>query len=139
MALACDLVVAAESARFCESYIDRGVTTDLGGSFVLTRLVGMGRARRLLLTGEVVDGVEAERIGLVSAVVPDAELQDRAAQLASLLADKDPTVMRAMRQLIDAGASGSLGEALDRESDRVAQLLGSPEFQERLRQFLERG
>lgn len=136
LALACDLVVAAESARFCESYVDRGVTTDLGGSYILPRIVGVGRARQLLLTGEVIDGRRAEQIGLASEVVVDEDLEARTMELAATLASKDPTVLRKMRSLIDAGLDGSLAEALDREGEQVASLLGSPVFQRRLESFL---
>ncbi len=136
LALACDLVVAAESARFCESYVDRGVTTDLGGSYILPRIVGVGRARQLLLTGEVIDGRRAEQIGLASEVVVDEDLEARTMELAATLASKDPTVLHKMRSLIDAGLDGSLAEALDREGEQVASLLGSPVFQRRLESFL---
>jgi 2-(1,2-epoxy-1,2-dihydrophenyl)acetyl-CoA isomerase len=139
LAAACDIVIAAESARFCQSYIDRGVTTDLGGSFLLARLVGWGRARRMLLTGEVVDGATAAAIGLASEVVPDDQLADRASEMASVLAAKDPYVMARMRRLLDEGTGGSLNEALDREGDDVAALLAQPKFQHGLDAFVTRG
>jgi 2-(1,2-epoxy-1,2-dihydrophenyl)acetyl-CoA isomerase len=138
LAAACDIVIAAESARFCQSYIDRGVTTDLGGSFLLARLIGWGRARRMLLTGEVVDGVTAAAIGLASEVVPDDQLADRADEMAATLAAKDPQVMEKMRRLLDEGTGGSLDEALDREGDEVAALLAELKFQNGLEAFATR-
>lgn len=135
LAASCDIVIAAESARFCQSYIDRGVTTDLGGSYLLARLVGWGRARRMLLTGEVIDGATAAAIGLASEVVPDEELADRAQEIAAMLAVKDADVMAKMRRLLDDGTQGSLSEALDRERDDVAALLATPGFRCRLDAF----
>ncbi len=137
LALACDLVVAAHSAVFCQSYIDRGVPTDLGGSYVLGRLVGQARARHLLLTGATVTGREAAAMGMVARAVPDDELPRTAEALARELADKDPAALRAMKEVLEAGASGTLEEALDRESEKVADLLTSPAFRDRLAAFVE--
>jgi 2-(1,2-epoxy-1,2-dihydrophenyl)acetyl-CoA isomerase len=135
LALACDLVVAGTSARFCQSYVDRGVTTDLGGSYVLPRLVGWGRARRLLLTGEAIDGIQAAQMGLIAAAVDDDAVYVEARQFAVALAEKEPTVVMEMRRLLDDGTQGSLEEALDREADGVARILGTPQFNQRLEAF----
>ena len=98
LALAADLVVAAESAVFCQSYIDRGISPDLGGTVLLPRLVGVQHARRLLLLGEPVAATEALRLGLVADVVPDAQLRERAREVAAALAAKDPTALRVTRR-----------------------------------------
>ena len=138
LALACDLVVVAESARLCQSYVDRGVPTDLGGSYVFPRLVGWGRARRLLLTGEVIDGPEAERIGLAASVVADDRLYVEARMLASTLATKDPGAVAHMRRLLDEGVEGGLEEALDREGEAVAALLTTPDIAKKLQSYQKR-
>jgi 2-(1,2-epoxy-1,2-dihydrophenyl)acetyl-CoA isomerase len=135
LALACDLVVVSESARLCQSYVDRGVPTDLGGSYVFPRLVGWGRARKLLLTGEVIDGIEAERIGLAASVATEDDLYAKARELAALLAAKDPTVIVEMRRLLDEGVEGSLDEALDREGEAVTSLLAAPGIREKLQSY----
>lgn len=138
LALACDVVVASESARFCQSYVDRGVTTDLGGSFIFPRLIGWGRARYLLLMGEVVDGATAAEIGMVAKVVPDDELAQEARTIATMLSGKDPDVLMAMRDLLTEGQGGTLAEALDREGEYVTSILTTPEFQQRLETFTGR-
>jgi enoyl-CoA hydratase/carnithine racemase len=136
LALACDVVIAAGSARFCQSYVDRNVTTDLGGSFIFPRLVGWGRARHLLLSGEVVDGETAATIGMAARSVADTDLLDTARSVALGLAEKDPAVVVAMRKLLDEGLEGTLPDALDREGDQVAEILSTPGFRTRLDEFL---
>ena len=115
--------------------MDRGVPTDLGGSYVFPRLVGWGRARKLLLTGEVIDGIEAERIGLAASVATEDDLYAKARELAALLAAKDPTVIVEMRRLLDEGVEGSLDEALDREGEAVTSLLAAPGIREKLQSY----
>jgi 2-(1,2-epoxy-1,2-dihydrophenyl)acetyl-CoA isomerase len=90
LALAADLVVAAESAVFCQAYVDRGITPDLGATWVLPRLVGLQQARRLLLLGDRVAADEALRLGLVLEVTTEASLVARAAEIAAALAAKPP-------------------------------------------------
>jgi len=135
-ALACDIVVAAESAIFCQSYIDRGVSTDLGGSYALPRLVGAARARYLLLTGLQVTGNQAADMGMVARVVADDDLEAEAGRLGAELAAKHPDAMQAMRRVLDAGLTGTLEEALDREGEQVADLLTSSAFRNRLAAFM---
>lgn len=135
LALACDLVVVARDARLCQSYIDRAVSTDLGGSYLFPRLAGWGRARRYLLTGEAFDGAEAERIGLAASVVAESELVTEASRLAELLADKDPAAVSEMRRVLDAGESGTLARALEAEGRAIARLLTSDTFRARLKAF----
>lgn len=128
LALAADLVVAAESAVFCQSYIDRGISPDLGGTIVLPRLVGVQHARRQLLLGVPVPADEALRIGMVCDVVPDAELRDTARSVAAALAVKDPVALTVIRRLVDGNAALRLGEGLANESLGVAETLKSPLF-----------
>lgn len=137
LALACDVVIAGESARFCQSYVDRGVTTDLGGSFLFPRLVGWGRARYLLMTGDVIDGATAFSLGMAAKVVPDAELLDETRSIALDLAAKDPRIVLAMRELLDSGQEGTLAEALDREGEQVAAILSTTDFRRRLDTFFD--
>jgi 2-(1,2-epoxy-1,2-dihydrophenyl)acetyl-CoA isomerase len=90
LALACDLVVAAEEARFIEVFIRRGIAPDAGGAWLLARLVGIQKAKELFFFGDDVPAAEAHRIGLVNRVVPRAELEATLGELAGRLA-KGPT------------------------------------------------
>jgi len=90
LALACDLVVAAEEAKFIEVFIRRGIAPDAGGAWLLTRLVGIQKAKELFFFGDDVPAPEAYRIGLVNRIVPRAELTGTLQELASRLA-KAPT------------------------------------------------
>lgn len=128
LALAADIVVAGSSLRMVQSYVDIGASVDIGGSWLLPRLVGRARGRRLLLTGEEVDATRAEQIGLVSEVVPDRDLPDRLVELGRTLAAKDPGVLRAIRTLLDASDDASLAEQLDREATTVAAIVGGDAF-----------
>ena len=86
LALACDLVLAADTAKFIEVFIRRGIAPDAGGAWLLTRLVGIQKAKELFFLGDDVPALEAERIGLVNRVVPAAELHAETAALAARLA-----------------------------------------------------
>lgn len=129
LALAADLVVAAESAVFCQSYIDRGISPDLGGTVILPRLVGVQQARRQLLLGEAISADEALRTGMVYSVVPDADLRGQARDVAARLAAKDPRALNVIRRLIDDNFSQGLAAGLAGESRGVGETLSSPVFE----------
>ena len=90
LALACDLVVMAEEAKFVEVFVRRGIAPDAGGAWILTRLVGIQKAKELFFFGDDVPAAEAYRIGLVNRLVPRAELQATLEEMAGRLA-KGPT------------------------------------------------
>ncbi len=90
LALACDIVIAAEEARFIEVFVRRGIAPDAGGAYLLARLIGPQKAKELLFFGDDLNAVDAERIGLVNRVVARAELQGTLAEVAGRLA-RGPT------------------------------------------------
>lgn len=135
LALAADLVVAAESAVFCESYVDRGLTPDLGGTVILPRLVGLARARRMLMLGEPVPAAAAVGMGLVAEVVPDAALVARAAELARALAAKDPAALAGIRRLVEQNLTAELPVALGRETDAITASIAGDAFADAIRPF----
>lgn len=117
LALGCDLVVAAERARFGAVWSRVGLTPDGGAGWLLPRLVGPARAKELVLTGGIVDAAEALRIGLVNRVVPITEVDAVAADLAEKLATCPPVVAAESLALLDHAWSRTFAENLDAEVD----------------------
>ena len=101
LALACDLVLAAEGARFIEVFVRRGLVPDGGGAWLLPRLVGLPRAKELMLLGDALDAAEAARIGLVTRVVPAESLAAEAAALAGRLAAGPTRALSATKALLN--------------------------------------
>lgn len=121
MAIGCDVTVVSDNARFSEIFAKRGLSIDFGGSWVLPRIVGLHRAKELALFADIIDAVEAERIGLVNRVVPDAELDQFVESWAARLAAGPPIALAMTKRMLDNSFQVTLEEALDDES--VAQSL----------------
>ena len=138
LALACDLRLISDRARFGEIFVKRGLMPDGGGTWTLPRLVGLGRALELMFTGEMVDAAEAHRIGLANRVLPAAELESAAWAFARTLAAGPPLVHRAVKAAVYAAASSDLEAALEAEVRGQTKLLGSSDFQEGVAAFLEK-
>jgi enoyl-CoA hydratase/carnithine racemase len=115
LALACDLVVAADDAVFGLPEVRLGLVPAGGGTQLLVRRVGRSVAKDLVLTGRRVDAAEARRLGLIDRVVPRAELQDAAAALAAEIAGNAPTAVRLAKWAIDLGADLAQEAALEVE------------------------
>ena len=121
LALGCDLVVASDRARFSEIFSKRGLSVDFGGSWLLPRLVGLHRAKELVFLADIIDAAEAERIGLVNRVVPEAEFAGVVADLAARLAALPPIQVANSKRLLNQSSSVSMAEAL--EAEGLAQAL----------------
>lgn len=100
LACMCDLRVAGENAKFAESFVKLGIIPGDGGAWLIQRIVGFSKAAELTLTGETIDAAEALRIGLVSQVVPDAELLTAARAMAARIACNPPFAVRMAKRLI---------------------------------------
>ena len=98
LALYCDIRIAAERAKLGWFFVRRGVMGTIGGTFILPKLVGLSKAMELCLTGELIDAAEMERIGLVSKVVPDAELMDETYRMARKIAAGPPLAQQAIKR-----------------------------------------
>ena len=115
LALGCDLIVAADSARFSEIFARRGLTIDFGGSWLLPRLVGLHKAKELALMAEIISAEEAERIGIVNRVVPAGEIDAFVDDWALRLASGPPLALRMTKQLLNQSTAMSFDQALESE------------------------
>jgi 2-(1,2-epoxy-1,2-dihydrophenyl)acetyl-CoA isomerase len=138
LALACDLRLISDRARFGEIFVKRGLMPDGGGTWTLPRLVGLGRALEMMLTGELVDATEAHRIGLANRVFPAAQLEPAAWDFARTLAAGPPLVHRAVKAAVEAASHSTLEQALEGEVRGQLKLLASADFQEGIVAFLEK-
>jgi enoyl-CoA hydratase/carnithine racemase len=109
MALGCDLILAADTARFSEIFARRGLSIDFGGSWILPRLVGMHRAKELALFGDIISAKEAQEMGLVNRVVPAGQLDALTADRANRLAAGPPLALAMTKRLLTNAFSGPKG------------------------------
>jgi 2-(1,2-epoxy-1,2-dihydrophenyl)acetyl-CoA isomerase len=135
LALGCDLIVAGESARFSEIFVKRGLAIDLGGSWLLPRLVGLHKAKELALLGDMLDAKEAEHIGIVNRVVPDAELDAFVGDWARRLAAGPPLALQLTKRMLTMGLAMSLSEALHQEAMAQSVTGASQDTAEAMRAF----
>ncbi len=136
LALAGDFVVAGENSRFCEVFVNLGVTLDGGSSYFLPRLVGMVKARELALLGSVVDGKEAASMGLIYRAVPDESIDSEVAFLSQSLAGKSRRALSNIKEALEGSYDRSLAEALEWEASHQSIFLQSSEHKEAVRRFL---
>ena len=138
LALGCDLIVAGESARFSEIFAQRGLSIDLGGSWLLPRLVGLHKAKELVLLGEVIDAKQAERIGIVNRVVSDAELDGFTDDWARKLAAGPPLALQMSKRMLNSGSQMSLSEMLHWESMAQTVSASTQDGVEAMKAFLQK-
>ena len=138
LALACDLVIATDRARFGQSFAKVGLIPDGGGTYVLPRLVGLAKAKELVFTAELIDAQEALRIGLVNRVVPSDRLAAQADALIKAILAGPPKILALAKQLLNRSLTLKLAEALEMEAAGQAFCLGTEDHQEGLRAFLEK-
>jgi len=138
LALACHLRIAGDNARFGLPEVGLGIIPGYGGTIRLARLVGLGRAIELTLTGDMVDAARAREIGLVSAVVPRGELLDQAKAFARKITKNGPIAVRMALESIYRGVDTSTAEALDFESSLFGLLASTGDMKEGMTAFLEK-
>ena len=119
IALACDLRLASESAFLAPGFANIGLSGDYGGSWFLTHLVGLGRAKAIYFTGRRIYAPEALELGIFNDVVPDAELAGRARELAETIAAGPPLALRYMKENFNRASVADLKTCLDMEADRT--------------------
>lgn len=138
MLLHCDLVYAAESARFQLPFVNLALVPEAGASYILPRLMGYQKSAELLLLGEPFNARQALEAGFVNAILPDEELHEKALQVADALASKPPSALRQTKALLKRGLERATAEAMKEEFALIAERLQSAEAKEAMQAFMER-
>jgi len=138
LACACDIRIASDQARFAEVFIRRGMIPASGGTYFLPRLVGLDKALQLIWTGDMVDAKEAERIGLVTMVVPHDELEIATMELAEKLAKGPPLAIQMAKRVVYEGLNMDLEETLKYVGSVLSELTKSKDHQEGAKAFVEK-
>jgi 2-(1,2-epoxy-1,2-dihydrophenyl)acetyl-CoA isomerase len=138
LAFGCDFVLAHEGARFCEIFVRRGLSLDLGGSWLLPRLVGLQKAKQLAFFGDWVEAREAERIGLVAGVFGDETFEDEVRAWSDRLAAQAPVAISLIKKSLNASFDTTLVEAVENEAVAQAMTTATDDFAEGMKAFLEK-
>ena len=138
LALACDIRIAAEAARFSAIFVKRGLNADTGSSWFLPRVVGAEQAMRMLFTGAMVPSAEALAMGLVSEVVPTEEVRDRALELAGEIAHGPSVAVEIMKRMVREGATLSLRQHVELEEHLQRITFETEDFAEGGKSFIEK-
>ncbi|PSS43357.1 enoyl-CoA hydratase [Arthrobacter woluwensis] len=138
LAMMCDLLIAAENAKFGQPEINLGVIPGMGGSQRLTRAVGKAKAMDLVLTGRMMDAAEAERSGLVSRVVPTESLLEEALAVAETIAGKSKPVAMMAKEAVNAAFETGLAQGVVFERRLFHSLFGTPDQVEGMAAFQEK-
>ena len=138
IALACDLIIAADNVRFIEVFVRRGITPDGGGAYLLPRMIGLAKAKELIFLGDDLAAADAERIGLINKVVPAAELAAAADEWATRLANGPTKAVSLAKWLLNRSLDSDRKAAF--EDEAWAQELASrtDDFNEGVQAFIER-
>jgi len=137
-AMACDIRIASEKAKFGQPEVSLGVTPGFAGTQRLPRLVGMAKAKELLLTGDMIKADEAYRIGLVNRVVPPESLMDEVRKLAETILTKGPVSIKMVKACVNRGMQTDIDTAAAFEADAFGLCFASGETKEGMRAFLEK-
>lgn len=138
LALAADITLVAEQARFSQAFVKVGLVPDTGGLYLLTRLIGLNRAKELCFTGRMLDAREALELGLVNQVVPADELMPRAKALAQELARGATAAIGLTKSLLNVAPTATLEEMAEFESYALAVVLSTEDHREGIRAFREK-
>jgi enoyl-CoA hydratase len=138
LAMSCDIIIASENARFGQPEINLGIIPGSGGTQRLTHLLGKHKAMELILTGDFLSAVDAERLGLVNRVVPGELVLEEAKSVARKIAAKPVLALRAAKQAVLKAANAPLDEGLDFERKSFYLLLSSEDRREAMTAFLEK-
>lgn len=138
LAMMCDFILAADNAKFGQPEIRLATIPGSGGTQRLTRLVGKSKAMEMILTGRTIDAAEAERCGLVSRVVPLAELEEEAVRVAAQIAEYSAPAVRLARNAVNHALETTLSEGLRKERESFEETFALDDRREGMRAFLEK-
>ena len=138
LALACDLIVASDQARFSEIFARRGLSVDFGGTWILPRLIGLHRAKELAFFADVIDAKQAEDFGIVNKVVPHGELDAFVDDWADRLAAGPPIAVAMTKRLLTLNASADFATALEAEGMAQSLNFTTDDTKEAVKAFLEK-
>jgi len=138
LALACDIRIASEKARFGQPEVGLGIIPGFGGTQRLARLIGPGQAKKLIFSAEIIQAAQALEIGLVEQVVAPEQLNETVLNLAQAIASKSPNALKLAKTAIDQGLEGSLEEGMRLEAGLFALCFASPEQKEGMTAFIEK-
>jgi len=137
LAIACDLLLASESASISFGFRQVGLNVDSGASQLLPRIVGENVAKELLYTGELIDADRAEAVGLFNHVYPDDEFEERVAGMVDRIASGPTVALKQSKRLVEQGQTGSLDEAIANEAAAQIVSASADDHEEGVRAFVE--
>lgn len=138
LALGCDIRLMADSAKLAAAFTARGVVPESGGTWILPRLLGWSKAAELIFTGRTLSANECEALGLVSHVVPAAEIGDRARTLATEIAGNAPLAVQASKRMMRMGMNETFNDHVHHVYLQLLPLFASKDFKEGMASFLEK-
>lgn len=138
LALACDIIVCKESAKIGQPEVDLGIIPGFGGTQRLVHRCGLGTARRLCMTGDRISATEAQRLGVVDIVVPDAEFSAEVDRLAKAIAAKAPLAVQGVKRVINCACEPLLLSGLRHEVEEFLSLFSSADREEGMAAFIEK-
>lgn len=138
LAMMCDMIIAADTAKFGQPEINLGVIPGVGGTQRLTRAVGKAKAMDLVLTARMMDATEAERANLVSRIVPAADLVDEAIKIGAKIAELSPFAVAVAKQSVNRAFESTLAEGIRFERALFLSMFGTPDQKEGMAAFIEK-
>lgn len=138
LAMACDIRLCSDNAKFGQPEVGLGIIPGFSGTVRLSRLVGMGMAKQLIYTGKAIKADEALRIGLVNAVVPQAELMDKALELANQIAANAPLAVKTAKQCINAEYDMPIDDAIMNENGAFGRCFATEDQKNGMKAFLNK-
>jgi enoyl-CoA hydratase len=138
ISMACDIRLASENAKIGQPEVSLGIIPGYGGTQRLARLVGSGKAKQMILTGDFVSAAEAHRIGLVDEIYPAAELMAKAKEMAAKIVSKGPLAVKAAKEAINLGRDVDLKSGCEHEASLFAGICATDDKTEGTKAFLEK-